>query len=306
MLRRRQKKRVSKLFLFLVFTFSPLLKSKGGKVWVFLDEINTSEHLPFISEIIVHHRLNGRKLDENLVFMGACNPYKKRDKVHTKGLMHKKLKEDPLSELRYRVFPLLPNLLESIFDFGQINLENQRLYVTKMIEKEGLSKILSSYTNLLVNVLTRSQELVHKDDVVSLRDVRRCIQLISWFYNEDPSIPRSTTNDEKALRSIILGLALSYYVRYDEPAQRERYLVEISLLFKLDAKRLKEIVRKGQEQFVSTLVFPSGVSKNERLVENIWCLSISIINRIPVLLVGSPGASKTLVPFYSSLLFYSF
>ena len=47
------------------------------KIWVFIDEINTCKSMGLFSEIICNHSCNGKKLNSNLVFIGACNPYRK-------------------------------------------------------------------------------------------------------------------------------------------------------------------------------------------------------------------------------------
>ena len=52
--------------------------SLSNEVWVFLDEVNTCDHLGLLSEVICHRRLSGRKLSRNIVFLAACNPYRER------------------------------------------------------------------------------------------------------------------------------------------------------------------------------------------------------------------------------------
>jgi len=47
---------------------------------VFFDEVNTTEALDLVKEIMVDRRLNGRPLGqeaEGLRFIAACNPYRK-------------------------------------------------------------------------------------------------------------------------------------------------------------------------------------------------------------------------------------
>lgn len=48
---------------------------------LFLDEINTNSNINgLIKEIIVDKHIEGRKILSNLVIIGACNPYKKKEK----------------------------------------------------------------------------------------------------------------------------------------------------------------------------------------------------------------------------------
>ena len=55
------------------------LKNEQGKeLWVFFDEINTCLSLSLITEIFINRTYNGKKLEENIRLIGACNPYRKR------------------------------------------------------------------------------------------------------------------------------------------------------------------------------------------------------------------------------------
>ena len=44
-------------------------------IMVFLDEINTCNSLGLITEIMCHHTYLGRKIEDNFIFIYACNPY---------------------------------------------------------------------------------------------------------------------------------------------------------------------------------------------------------------------------------------
>eukprot|EP01091_Cochliopodium_minus_P008744 TRINITY_DN2031_c0_g1_i6.p1 TRINITY_DN2031_c0_g1~~TRINITY_DN2031_c0_g1_i6.p1 ORF type:complete len:3279 (+),score=1032.07 TRINITY_DN2031_c0_g1_i6:1369-11205(+) len=268
---------------------------KGEKVWVFFDEINTSTLLPQLSEIICHHRINGKKIHDNIVFLGACNPYKKREKKFSQGLIHKKLIDDPLSMLKYRVLPLIPYSLEHIFDFGEIQLSTQKLYIEQMVQSENLFSNERENINLAIETLHLSQQIAHKDDTISLRDVKRCISLMKWFMNEDPSYSFKHQNISKSKRAIILALAICYSCRYDNVEMRDTvYLAEISKVIHKSVYEIKEIIKKGQMDWIEQFEFPSGIARNDRLVENIWVILVSIFNRIPLFVVGQPGSSKTL------------
>ena len=50
------------------------------KIWVFLDEINTCKSMGLISELLCKHTCQGKPLPSNIIFIAACNPYRKREK----------------------------------------------------------------------------------------------------------------------------------------------------------------------------------------------------------------------------------
>jgi hypothetical protein len=49
------------------------------KIWVFLDEINTCKSMGLISELMCKHTCQGKPLPSDIVFIAACNPYRKRE-----------------------------------------------------------------------------------------------------------------------------------------------------------------------------------------------------------------------------------
>ena len=56
---------------------------------LFFDEVNTTESLELIKEVMCDRRLNGKPIVENIKFAAACNPYRRqatiiriRDSLH--------------------------------------------------------------------------------------------------------------------------------------------------------------------------------------------------------------------------------
>lgn len=56
------------------------LKNPKQKLWVFFDEFNTTPDIYLISEIMTKRTMFGKPLPERFLFLGACNPYIKKDK----------------------------------------------------------------------------------------------------------------------------------------------------------------------------------------------------------------------------------
>ena len=153
------------------------------KIWLFLDEINTCDHLGLINNIICHHSMLGRPLSKKLVFLAACNPYKLRTEEHIKtaGLEGKNT-TDEYSKLVYRVHPLPEAMMDYVWDYGSLSQKDERNYIQRMVIVKELP---TKYRRLLVDLLAASQKFVrnaaNNPFCVSLRDVQRCIHLISWF-----------------------------------------------------------------------------------------------------------------------------
>ena len=64
---------------------------------LFFDEINTNKNISgLLKEILIDRRLEGRKIDKNILLLAACNPYKlkKNDSsTFTAGIKQKKMDE---------------------------------------------------------------------------------------------------------------------------------------------------------------------------------------------------------------------
>ena len=87
------------------------VKKEGAEnklTWIFLDEINTCNSLGLITEIMCNHTYLGKKINENFVFLGACNPYRiLNKKMRESGFVYYNMKEtSKLNNLVYTVNPL--------------------------------------------------------------------------------------------------------------------------------------------------------------------------------------------------------
>ena len=88
-----------------------------------------------ISEILYKHSLHGKKLRPNVIFIAACNPYRinttynaKRKEIGLKKkISHQKKK------LVYTVHPLPFSLINFIFDFGNLTIEDETKYIKSII-----------------------------------------------------------------------------------------------------------------------------------------------------------------------------
>ena len=119
------------------------------KVWVFLDEINTCKSMGLISELMCKHTYQGKPLPPNIVFIGACNPYREVKEIKEKAGLnvnqaHKemknlnineidKIKKSSKSKLVYTVNPLPHSLLNFVFNFGKLEKEDEEKYIDKII-----------------------------------------------------------------------------------------------------------------------------------------------------------------------------
>ena len=191
------------------------------KLWVFLDEINTCKSMGLISELMCKHSCQGKKLNNNIVFIAACNPYRQtkdnnKEEIGLKAneaykdmeKLNEKQKKDleykikySSSKLVYTVNPLPHSLLNYVFDFGSLNKEDEEKYIENMIQ-EPIEKIfknnckgilpidklneLNEIKTVAKNMIIEAQNFIReKNDIssVSLREIRRFVIFYEFFYN---------------------------------------------------------------------------------------------------------------------------
>ncbi|XP_013421468.1 uncharacterized protein LOC106181580 [Lingula anatina] len=273
--------------------------------WLFLDEINTSQYLGFLSEIICHKSCRGQPLSPNLVCIAACNPYRQREEhqIYSAGLQGK-VKMDSQSKLVYRVYPLPENMIDYVWDYGTLEPKDENCYISRMVED-----IKSAKQNQIVCVIVESQKFMrkteHSDWCVSLRDVHRCKILIKWFNENLPkktsASPNKPPHDHSSCmalsledKAIILALAHCYFVRLCNTQDRAEYVKLIAEKLCTSAEAVSCVIRKEQEDLLDRMELPEGTAKNTALRENVFVILISILNRIPIFVVGKPGCSKSL------------
>ena len=291
-------------------------KMSGKPVWVFLDEINTCDHLGLISEIICHRRIQGRPLPSNLVYIAACNPYYFRpaEARQTDGLAVVAT-SDELTKLVYRVHPLPEVIMDYVWDFGSLDARDEQSYILRMTERLSLRRA-DVFSNLLYHSQMFVRDIEKTQYCVSLRDVKRCAELFEWFRDmiqkrngsrlSSSRVEEHLREDFKDVtdmdteeRAIVLSLAHCYQSRFANADLRKKYRTKMESIMKFSGMNLKtgdfmKIVRIEEEEYLARMELPPGTAKNAALRENVFVLLSSILNRIPVFVVGKPGSSKSL------------
>ena len=287
-------------------------KDSRKQLWLFLDEINTCDHMGLLTEIICHHSCNAENLPRNLVFIAACNPYRLREKKHiaTAGL-DGKLMIDEYSKLVYRVHPLPETMIDYVWDYGTLHSDDEKSYIKQMVMQISDAacengKLRETIAKLLIMSQEFSKTAAKNSWCVSLRDVHRCRILIEFFYNmltsmnalgkeHDDKHHKTKSEHDICTRSVVLSLAHCYQSRLATTKLRQDYWKKCSIvLSEVDDKRLADIVRHEQMDLLKRMDLPQGIAKNTALCENVFVILVCILNQIPIFVVGKPGCSKSL------------
>jgi hypothetical protein len=295
------------------FMYGALEQAEKGEIWVFFDGINTCNHLGLFAELISNRMFNGKLIHPNIRLFSAFNPYRLRTRPQSEAGLSTRLKlYEEQSELVYQVKPLPDQILNYVWDFGVLRPRDEYKYIQIMVEKE--LKTLAH--PVLAELLFASQEFIRQVEEpysVSLRDVKRAITLVKFFYNslEDrPAIEKGQHryppnkypppgNPNPMIRSYVLALSLCYHSRLFEQDLRKRYRRKMGKILQNHKSYVGEdmfakIIREEQEDYFNRMQCPSNTAKNEALLENVLVMIVCILTRIPLFLIGETGSSKSL------------
>lgn len=186
------------------------------------------------------------------------------------------------------------------------------------------------FVNAFKELLCQSQVFVREVNdgersVVSMRDIARAARVFKWFltyYSKLRGVASLAASDDKdgAMRiqltaemlphlrsAVILTLGYCYHSRLSRDQRwgyRKRLCdtwqrmrtenPRVEWLRFSDAADLEAKLTETQYEFVSQMDLGEGIALNEALRENLFMLLVSIMNQIPILLIGKPGCSKSL------------
>ena len=226
-------------------------------------------------------------------------------------------------KLVYTVYPLPNNLLNFVLDFGNLSLDDEKKYiqimVRKMMEKimiDKNKKECEKIINLAINSILICQNYIkNTNDIssVSLREVKRFIIFFKYFvvyllnkHNDTASKDQSIifytlkNNYEIYKFAVNLSLYICYYLRLPDNESRKELLKQLD-----DEKYFNNqflIVPQLEENYVTKNIVESkenevlskGIAKNRALLENLFSLYFCIVNKIPLIICGKPGSTKSL------------
>ena len=275
--------------------------------WIFLDEINTCNSLGLITEIMCNHTYLGKKISDNYVFLGACNPYRiLRKKMRESGLVYYNMKEkSKLNNLVYTVNPLPHALLNFVFDFGSLLEKDEKKYINNTIlsiidkiKREGfLNNINQNDLKKLTDEMIESIVICHQfirekydSSSVSLREIRR----FGIFFESFIKSFNETTTSKKMKSSINMTLYLCYYLRLNDKGYRNELAEKLKKFYKgssflnIPDTEIKRITKE------MSIEKGTGIALNRALRENLFTCFTCIDNKVPLIIVGKPGTGKSL------------
>ncbi|CAF0884533.1 unnamed protein product [Adineta steineri] len=252
-----------------------------------------------------------------MVFLGACNPQRRKtEKIEDDDNIG--IKKDVFAVQRlthvvghipllYTVVPIPETMLEYVWDYGFLDDETENKYIKTMLNSCKLLASNSIWFDCTVSLIATSQRFfrnLEDTSSVSLRDVARFCRLYNWYQNliiaREGNQPLTQTQINVYQRSTLMALLCCYYFRIKSSKDRQTYIRTIQEqikshlpnLIKTDSF-LQELLRDEQNKLIDGMELPADTATNRALTDNIFVLVACIVNKIPVILCGKPGCSKT-------------
>ena len=218
-------------------------------------------------------------------------------------------------------------MMDYVWDYGSLEPADEVKYVERMVKLSLRGEEDFRHLELVTHLLVTAQRVARKSEgtawCVSLRDIARCLRLAKWWAKQLPFLeerPWLKTpqrlqvhdrlyNSIKCLahKALILALGMCYHCRFPRGDSRHHFQQEISNVFQdkcrtqelpqggMQPRIFRAVLRVQQEDFLERMrKKPPGTASNSALLENVFVILVSILNRIPVFVVGKPGSSKSL------------
>ena len=291
---------------------------------VFFDEFNTCNSLGLLTEIMCNKKCQGISVKKNVVFAGACNPYRKiTKKVSEENALIKENAKNAIQKLVYTVNPLTYTQLYYIFNFGSLSEENEKKYITGIVEAEiweyvNDESLLKEIKNLIILSFITSQSFIKEKngkESVSMRETRKFMTIYKFLikdferkqskkFNLKNEKEKSDSINEYDFKyyldanellaqkySISAAIYICYYIRLSDNKDKMEFQEKMTNILNISFLSYPE---QFQNELIENIKLEKGIADNNSLRLNLFICFIGIITRIAVFLVGPPGCSKTL------------
>ena len=238
-------------------------RNQKKEIWIFFDELNTCNSLSLLTEIFTNRSFNRIKLEKNIRLIGACNPYRKRKKnEYIYGLTDQR--ED--NEIIYNVNPMPQSLMYYVFNFGSIDSENEKKYISSIIselfnEKEQKELVLKEKTADLISVCHIFLREKFGNSIVSLREMNRfkicCKFLINRYYpNKNKIINKIDNKEAEKIKAIIISIYLCYAIRLIDKESRSAFdsKLQPKFLELVNYNKIDQKMNKNNSNYLMSMI----------------------------------------------------
>ena len=283
-------------------------EQENEKIYILFDEINSCNSMGSISEIMIKHSLFGKKIKKNIKFLGTCNPFKtiSNDKNKLTYGLKRKYKN---KNIEYNVNKLPNCLLSFVFNFGSLKVDDEKKYIEQIANKiiSNLNCVeeskLKGISPFIKDSIQYSQTFFRNTfdrTTVSLRDLRRFGIFFDFYYKliKEGKIKYKKTEipDEDERIAVLLTLYICYYIRIKDEKYQKKYIEYIKKeFFHFIEFDIENLYSEIQDNFCLNFDKSKlkGIAFNRIMKRNLFCLFSCILNKVPIIICGTPGCSKS-------------
>lgn len=249
-----------------------------------------------------------QSLPENVFIVAACNPPRSNNISAS---------NDMWFSSSYYVQSLPPTMDFLKWKYGQLKEKDEKDYIREKLfltysgkkdpEYEFMAEEIAKAQNLirqyalnhLKSLKLPDDETARNEAIVSQRDIQRVFTLYSWLQDwfNKPNKYKHESKSQISIRALFVALALVYYLRLNDE-YREKFKNEIYEERAVGSTGIPISFEKALQDELDwvhhTIDLPIGIAPTDALKENIYATVVCTMARIPIVLVGPPGSSKTI------------
>ncbi|GIQ79813.1 hypothetical protein KIPB_000512, partial [Kipferlia bialata] len=261
---------------------------------LFFDEINASPHSTEIMAGVLSGKFRGTSLPPCVSVVMAVNPLRTchKENAMLRSMTHK-------VPYVFRVNPMPESMLQCMIDFGGLAAEDEKDYVLEMLKTAAAANpTLGIDDRLIQKVVATHQAAKEKSRgysfSVSLRDINRFVSLLKVARVVFAPMVEDRRGSASEVEAFVLHL--TYVLRIPDPASRRGVVSKIGgetgvgLCQAECMGWLDEAAGAGKTSDVTGMV----VARNRAYSENAPALLMCIWAKVPIIIIGEPGTSKSL------------
>ena len=154
-----------------------------------------------------------------------------------------------------------------------------------------------AYKTLVNNKVPEDKAKLCSQSTVSQRDIQRVFTFYDWLWKWFKRPTKYDRDDfSVSSRAVFVALALVYYFRLNDEYRKKfkKEMNECSPVGKQGILVTFENALDDEFEWVSEHVdLPVGIAPTDALKENIYAIIVCTMTRVPLIIVGPPGSSKT-------------
>ena len=258
-----------------------------------------------------------QEIPKNVFVVAACNPHRGSSlavRSDTEKIQNRKVIKDT-----YYVRQLHPTLEYLKWDYGALDEDQEMEYIIAKMKIlppkdsvnlsevdltmlayliEGSQQRIRSYAKEQLELLWDHAEAEKRSkSCVSQRDIQRVFSLYLWLLEMYQTIKPHPTHQFVHKRALLVSLGIVYYMRLDKK-YREKYMEWLDndcvSFVTTEELNFSQALQEEIDWYTSNVVLPDGIAKTRALKENLFATMICCQTKIPLIIEGAPGSSKTL------------